>query len=168
MRKILIVSDSHGLTEELTRIKNRHRDEVEYMIHCGDSELEKSSSEMEDFLAVKGNCDYDSLYDNELICAFENEKVFATHGHLFQVNMTLMNIKYRAEELGATIVCFGHSHIAGAEYIDNILFVNPGSIFLPKMRKEKTYAIIEKVNNNLSVRYYDLEGKELPTLSLVQ
>lgn len=36
--KILICSDSHGLTDELIELKKRHGD-MDYYIHCGDSEL---------------------------------------------------------------------------------------------------------------------------------
>ena len=41
-----------------------------------------------------------------------------------------MNLKYKAEEVNADIVCFGHSHVLGAEVIDGRLFLNPGSIRL--------------------------------------
>lgn len=37
---VLIISDSHGLEEELQTIAKRHEAEVDLMIHCGDSELE--------------------------------------------------------------------------------------------------------------------------------
>ena len=57
--RALIVSDSHGFTDELLMIKNRHKDEVDIMLHCGDSELEAASEEMDSFIAVRGNCDFD-------------------------------------------------------------------------------------------------------------
>ena len=38
--KVLIVSDSHGLTTELEKLKAKYQGEVEHFIHCGDSELE--------------------------------------------------------------------------------------------------------------------------------
>lgn len=46
--KLLIVSDSHGLQEELLTIRERHAD-VDKMIHCGDSELPQDSKEMSSF-----------------------------------------------------------------------------------------------------------------------
>ncbi len=39
--KVLIMSDSHGLTHEISIIKERHKQDVTAMIHCGDSELDK-------------------------------------------------------------------------------------------------------------------------------
>ena len=37
--KVLFVSDSHGLTAELEILVEKHQDEVDLFIHCGDSEL---------------------------------------------------------------------------------------------------------------------------------
>lgn len=81
--------------------------------------------------------------------------------------MSLMNLRYRAEEVGANVVCFGHSHIAGAELIDNMLFINPGSIILPRLRKEKTYAILEVDEaKNCVVKFFSIDGKEILELRL--
>ncbi|MCH1627607.1 metallophosphoesterase family protein [Fredinandcohnia quinoae] len=164
--KALIVSDSHGLTMELQILKDRHQHEVDIMLHCGDSELAITSKEMSGFSGVRGNCDYDSNYPNDMPIPFGGKQILLTHGHLYNVKMTLMNLRYRAEEVGANIVCFGHSHIADAELIDNILFINPGSIRLPKMRKERTYAILEIINNEAIVTYYDLDGNSVDQLTL--
>jgi len=165
--KALIISDSHGWTRELNVIKERHIHEVDVMIHCGDSELDSSSREMEGFNAVRGNCDYDDGYPNESIHEFGDKKIYTTHGHLHNVKMTLINLAYRAREVGANIVCFGHSHIAGAELVDNILFINPGSIRLPRMRKEGTYVIIEKQMQEVAVTFHDLDGNVVESLTTV-
>ncbi len=53
MTKILIISDSHGWTEELEIVKQRHKDEVDYMIHCGDSELSNAHREISGFVTVE-------------------------------------------------------------------------------------------------------------------
>lgn len=163
--KVLIISDSHGLTEELLEIKERHQDEIEFMLHLGDSELSSQSEEMEGFSAVRGNCDFDSNYPNDMIVLLNGVKVYLTHGHLYNVKMSLMNLTYRAKEVGASIVCFGHSHIAGAEMIDDTLFINPGSFRLPRMRKEKTYVILEIIDKQVDVVFYDSEGNVVEDLS---
>ncbi|TYR82235.1 metallophosphoesterase [Priestia megaterium] len=164
--KVLIVSDSHGLQEELLVIKERHRQEVDAMIHCGDSELLQSSKEMESFLTVCGNCDYDASYVNDRVETFGKLTCFVTHGHLYNVKMSLMNIHYKARELGAQIVCFGHSHIAGAEVIDNVLFINPGSILLPRMRKERTYAILNIEDQEATVQFFQISGEHIPSMQI--
>ncbi|MFT4416525.1 metallophosphoesterase family protein [Fredinandcohnia humi] len=169
--KALIISDSHGLTEELLTIKERHKNEVDFMLHCGDSELPATSSEMSEFSAVRGNCDFDSRYPEDMVVLLNGANVFLTHGHLYNVKMTLMNLSYRAQEAGANVVCFGHSHIAGAELIGEILFINPGSIRLPRMRKEKTYVILEIVDKKAKVIFYSSDGiviEELKTTATLQ
>lgn len=65
--KVLIMSDSHGLTHEISMIIDRHKQEVAAMIHCGDSELERNDPHMSDFLAVRGNCDYDFAYPTDIV-----------------------------------------------------------------------------------------------------
>lgn len=163
--KVLILSDSHGLTKELLDIKERHKNDVEFMLHLGDSELSSQSEEMSGFSVVRGNCDFDSNYPNDMIVLLNGLKVYLTHGHLYNVKMSLMNLSYRAREVGASIVCFGHSHIAGAELIDDVLFINPGSFRLPRMRKERTYVILEVDNNQADVVFYDSEGNVVEELS---
>jgi putative phosphoesterase len=76
-----------------------------------------------------------------------------------------MNLTYRAKERDAKVVCFGHSHIAGAEKIDQTLFINPGSIRLPNRRKERTYAILHYEENKATVNFYDHEGNEVKDLT---
>ncbi|WP_214481526.1 metallophosphoesterase [Bacillus sp. SM2101] len=163
--KILVVSDSHGLSEELTQVARRHEDDVQMMIHCGDSELPAHAEAMQGFNSVRGNCDLDSAYPDHLVEKCGQQHLFVTHGHLYNVKMTLMNLLYRAKEVDAKVVCFGHSHIAGTEMADGILFINPGSLRLPRMRKDKTYVILHIQNRHIHVNYYSIEGKIIPSLS---
>ena len=60
MSKVLVVSDSHGLTKELEVIRERHLNDVDLMIHCGDSELMPDEKVMNGYLTVRGNCDFDN------------------------------------------------------------------------------------------------------------
>ena len=70
--------------------------------------------------------------------------------------MTLQTLAYHAEEVGAQVACFGHSHVLGAELLDGILFINPGSILLPRSRVEKTFALLEMDENHIEVRFEDI------------
>ncbi|KGP90901.1 metallophosphatase [Pontibacillus chungwhensis BH030062] len=166
MPSVLIVSDSHGLTEEVQLLKDRHAHEVDGMIHCGDSELDYKSAEMDAYIKVKGNCDFDDEYPEEVQESIQNMSFFVTHGHLFRVKSTLMPLSYRAEERGAQIICFGHSHIAGAEMVDGKLFINPGSIRLPRNHPEKTYAIVSwNEEQSVRVQFYNDQGEVIPGLT---
>ncbi|MFC7371286.1 metallophosphoesterase family protein [Fictibacillus iocasae] len=162
--KALIVSDSHGLTEELKRIKNRHKSEVNLMIHCGDSELHPHSEELEGFITVKGNCDYSKEFPSEAIEPLGDAAMYITHGHLYNVKMERLAIAFRAEETGAKIVCFGHTHVAEAYERNGIVFINPGSIRMPRGIAQKTYAICELGEKEISVEYYTVEGVCLPDM----
>ncbi|WP_342432504.1 metallophosphoesterase [Neobacillus sp. FSL H8-0543] len=164
MGKVLVVSDSHGLTKELEVIRERHMNEVDLMIHCGDSQLMADNKAITGYLSVLGNCDF-SGYPLETITEISGRKIFVTHGHRYSVKTSLMNLVYKAEEVNADIVCFGHSHILGAEVIDDRLFLNPGSIRLPRERLEKTYVILDIRDDKIMMSVFELGGREVKNLA---
>jgi predicted phosphodiesterase len=49
--------------------------------------------------------------------------------------------------------------------INGVLFINPGSIVLPRVRKEKTYALLQIDNEKATVQFYDINGQEIPSLT---
>jgi uncharacterized protein len=156
MSKVLVISDSHGLTTELSRIKDKHEVEVDLLLHCGDSELPANDPALEGFIVVRGNCDFDEDFPEDSVQIVGDRKIMITHGHRDNVKSTLTSLSYRAQELDAKIVCFGHSHILGAEMQNGILFLNPGSIRLPRQRKEKTYCILELMDDKIILNVYDI------------
>ncbi|WP_163537936.1 metallophosphoesterase [Gracilibacillus sp. YIM 98692] len=167
MPKVLILSDSHGWEQEVEDIKQRHQEEVDAMIHCGDSELAYDSDILEGFHTVQGNMDLDSRFPEEIDVEVGNLHFFVTHGHLFQVKSTLMPLSYRAEELGANVICFGHSHVAGVEKQGDQLFINPGSIRLPRSSYPGSYAILTATDDlkEVSLRYFTKDGQAIDKLS---
>ncbi|MED0656019.1 metallophosphoesterase family protein [Anoxybacillus ayderensis] len=164
---VLIISDSHGLTTELQTIVSRHKQHVDAIIHCGDSELTSDHEALQHMLVVRGNCDHERRFPTDLVEEVNGVRFFITHGHLYNVKMTLMNLYYKAKEVGARIVCFGHSHIAGCEQIDDVLFINPGSIYLPRLRREKTYAMLHIDETNITVHFYNIDGQLLHDLTSI-
>lgn len=164
MSKVLVISDSHGLTKELEVLRERHIDEVDLMIHCGDSELMPDDKSISGYLTVLGNCDF-SGYPLETESEIAGRKIFVTHGHRYSVKTSLMNLKYKAEEVGADIACFGHSHVLGAEVIGKTLFLNPGSIRLPRERLEKTYVILDLLDDKIKMSVYEFSGRKLTELN---
>ncbi len=163
--KVLIMSDSHELTHEISIIKERHKQDVIAMIHCGDSELEKNNAYMNGMITVRGNCDRDSAYPNIVVEEIAGKRFLITHGHLYNIHMSLLNLSLKGEETDANIICFGHSHAAGSELIDGKLYINPGSIREPRGRKEKTYAILEMDQHTVTVTFYDVQGKIVQSLT---
>ena len=56
--KVLLVSDNHGEGQILDRIVQIFGDQVDLMMHCGDSNLDPSTDVMTPFLTVEGNTDW--------------------------------------------------------------------------------------------------------------
>ena len=155
--KLLIMSDTHGLTKEIKMIKERHV--CDLVIHCGDSELTRDETILDGIYIVKGNCDYgDDFLDEEVIELNNNQTCFVTHGHLYGVKENLQRLIYRAEELAVKFCFFGHTHIAGVEKIGNIIFINPGSLRSPRNSNEKTYALLEIKEFKANLAFYNDEG----------
>ncbi|UJL44990.1 metallophosphoesterase [Virgibacillus sp. NKC19-16] len=164
MTKVLILSDSHGLRDEIIEIKERHQ--LKHMIHCGDSELDMDALELDGLIKVGGNTDHDARLPEEQKITINGLTFFVIHGHLHNVKANLMTAGYRAEEAGAQVICFGHTHIAGAEQIGEQLFINPGSIRLPRNRPEKTYAIMEfDSTDDITVTFYTVDGEVVDELT---
>jgi len=78
-----------------------------------------------------------------------------THGHRYDVKASFSKLKQKAKANKADFVFFGHSHQAVAEKIGETLFLNPGSILLPRGRKERTYAIVELDGDDSVVHFYN-------------
>ncbi|MCA1056355.1 metallophosphoesterase [Rossellomorea aquimaris] len=151
--KLLVVSDSHGSKEEIQGLAEKYNGKVDAMIHCGDSELSADDGALSRYLAVRGNCDMDARFPEDLIEEVEGQTIFVTHGHLYGIKMSLMKLRYKAEETGAKFVFFGHSHTLGAEMVNGTLFLNPGSILLPRGRQERTYALVEAHQDVVRVQF---------------
>ncbi|RYL93843.1 metallophosphoesterase [Sporolactobacillus sp. THM7-4] len=158
--KWLIVSDTHGLTREVAELKRRYKGEVEAFIHCGDSELKPGAAEMDDYLTVEGNCDLPGAYPNEIAQSIGPLKFFITHGHLLDVRQSPAKLIYRGLEEKARIVCYGHTHIAGTFKEDGIIFINPGSLHLPRNYREGTYVVLDSDPNikEIRVNYFNFSG----------
>src|SRR5690625_3259551 len=124
MERVLILSDSHGLTNEITKIKERHQ--CGHVIHCGDSELEHDHPALKNVTTVKGNCDFDPKLKYIESLEIGAIQFFITHGHLYDVGINLQSLYDSASENGVQVVCYGHTHVAGAEKMNGILLINPG------------------------------------------
>ncbi|OCA92369.1 metallophosphoesterase family protein [Pseudobacillus wudalianchiensis] len=165
--KVLVVSDSHGWSEILTELKQRYEGEVDVLIHCGDSELSADNPAIEGYVAVRGNCDTEEEFPYDIVEGVKGKRIFITHGHRYNVKMSLMKLTYKAQENGSDFVFFGHSHLLGAEKINDAIFLNPGSIAMPRGRREKTYALVEADEQQAVIRFFDETHRELTELQCV-
>lgn len=158
--RILVMSDTHK-DAAVIQIVKKYYPQMDAYIHCGDSELNSSHPALSGMTVVRGNCDRDDSFPEESMVEVDGAKIYVTHGHLYHVKTSIMNLFYRGKEKGADVVLFGHSHMLGAELIDGTLFVNPGSLLLPRGRKEKSFAIIERNAENWIVSFYTDDNKKI-------
>lgn len=127
---IAVISDTHGDNYNINKVIPKI-DKAEVLIHLGDyyrdlSEIEKKFKGK--IIGVKGNCDFGVDPDNELLEVIGGKRFFITHGHRYGVKYGIHRLQYRAEELEADIVLYGHTHISSVEYENGIWFINPGSV----------------------------------------
>ncbi|MDO4856057.1 MAG: metallophosphoesterase [Limosilactobacillus gorillae] len=155
--KALFISDNHGDADILIKVKKAFEGQVNAMFHCGDSNLSPDDPALIGYQVVVGNTDWDPFprIVNQVV---DGERVFVTHGHLYQVNHGLLKLKLAAEELGASVVAYGHTHQLACQVVDGILLVNPGSISQPRGEYDYlggTFATVETTPTSFIVRYYN-------------
>ncbi len=160
------MSDTHSDAAVITRVMEQNPS-VDAIFHCGDSELPFTAPELQGIYKVRGNCDHDVNFPTEVVEEIDGKRIFMTHGHLFNVKSSLTSLSYRAREVQADVALFGHSHVLGVELVDEILYVNPGSLLLPRGRKEKSYAIIENIENGWHIIFYSEEKNKIAEKTLL-
>ncbi len=151
--KILVISDSHGLSnnQELIEFEN-----CDVNIHAGDSQLMMKDSDMKNFdVKVRGNCDFDQNYEISEVFLAENTKFFVTHGHYYDVNFSLVQLQNEAKLNQADIAVYGHTHVLNATYDAGLLTLNPGSTRQSRSRYQETYMILEITTNMYKVTVKD-------------
>lgn len=137
MVRIGVVSDSHGSFRNVGRMRTECG-RLDWFLHAGDYlrdaarmavSLGVDPSRMR---AVAGNCDYPTTKPEELLLEIEGVKIYMTHGHGYGVKGPLQRIHLRAQEVGAQLVIFGHSHVPLLADAGGIVLFNPGSLSEPR------------------------------------
>lgn len=169
--KIMFISDIHGIKTNLEKIKKKFL-EFNYnkLVVLGDLYYIGPRNKMKDgydiqyvkeflesfkdkLICIRGNCDSevdimvsDFPIINELsMISIDEHDIYLTHGHLYNEN------NWNVEN---SILIYGHFHIPFIKEKDNKLFINPGSISLPK-DNNPTYIIYD--NNKFTI--YDINDK---------
>lgn len=135
--KMLVFSDSHSDTRKMKEALSLHKNICDAVIFLGDG-IRDINRIKEDypqiaFYVVKGNCDlFAGEAEEEMLLSLDGVKIFITHGHNYGAKGGCGRLAYRARELEADAVFFGHTHLP----LDNVIEVqgksirlfNPGSI----------------------------------------
>lgn len=150
MLRILVMSDSHGRNENVELAIAQVREEIgefQMLIHLGDV---GDAREIESLAGVpcyivRGNTDYDTKLLNANVIEAGGHRIFATHGHLYQVDMRLDLLRFAALENDCDIAMYGHTHVPYLEEApDDVTILNPGSISKPRQADHRyTYMVME-------------------------
>lgn len=173
MAKIMIASDIHGDAKTTELLLERYRESgAEKLVILGDilyhgprndlpegyapkKVIELLNAYKNDILAVRGNCDtevdqmvltFPVLADYAYL-TFDGLRIFATHGHNY-------NTEKRPPLKAGDILIHGHTHVLKIEeFGEGNLYINPGSVTLPKENNERSYMIYE--NRTFSIKSLD-------------
>ena len=180
--KILIASDIHGDLDSAKRVIEAFlRERCDKLLLLGDllyhgprndlpptyspkTVINLLNENKSSIIAVRGNCDtevdqmvleFPILADYALL-SLDGITVFATHGH--HHNTATPPPLSRGD-----ILLHGHTHVLKCEeFGDGNLYLNPGSVALPKEGNPRTYMIYE--NRKFSI--VDIDGTTVTEISL--
>ncbi len=169
--KFLIASDLHGSSYYAKQVvENAKKFSADKIILLGDiynhgprNPLPKDYNPMavseilnsvkENLLVVKGNCDsqVDTLISEfdfiENLCLISGGKTFyLTHGHV--------NNKDLPTKTKFDFVVYGHFHTGFIEPKDGTIYVNAGSVSLPKNNTPSSFVLVE----DGSLKLMDIDG----------
>ena len=165
--KYLVVSDIHGSSESCNIfIEKFNQFNADKIIILGDILYHGPRNDLPDFynpkkvisllnpladkiIAVRGNCDAEvdqMVLDFKIHENFVLDNILLTHGHhINHLNPT--------SDISIKHVFHGHSHIIKKDVVNNVAYVNIGSITIPKENTARCYGILE--NDVFSI--YDLK-----------
>ena len=144
---ILVFSDSHGRGSNMLEALSRQIKRPDAIVFLGDGLKDLYYCDFGDvpIFAVRGNCDVYSFFvkgnaEDEMVMTLDGKKIMMTHGDRYGVKNGLARLVAAANEKGADIVLFGHTHMPTSLYLDSdendfgirlnkpIYLFNPGSI----------------------------------------
>lgn len=131
MKRVLVVSDSHGAVDMLDEIL-ASQPQVRIVFHLGDGARDLDSImhkyPNKYFHRVAGNCDFSSHLPNEVVDEVEGKRIFACHGHTLHVKYGVTSLVNAAQSERADISLYGHTHVQGYSFEKGMLIFNPGSV----------------------------------------
>ena len=162
--KYFIASDIHGSAYYCKKMLEAYdREQADRMVLLGDilyhgprNDLPREyapkevipllNERREDILAVRGNCDaevdqmvleFPIMADYAVIQLKKGRQIYLSHGHVY-------NEKNLPPMKEGDVFLQGHTHVLRAERKNGIIFLNPGSVSIPKEGNPPTYAVLEK------------------------
>lgn len=160
-----ILSDTHRNTEAIDKmladIKLREL-KIDAFIHAGDLAADTDYIKLQTGLevyTVYGNCDaytHRQLYKPDEFIQVADKYIWITHGHRYiQSDGVLDQLVEQAHIFGVDIVIYGHTHQVNVTTIDNIVYINPGSISLPRDNRN-SYAVLQINGTTIETNIYEI------------
>lgn len=179
--KLMFASDIHGSEYYCKKMFDMYKKEnPEKLILLGDilyhgprndlpkdynpkAVIELLNNISSEILCVRGNCDAEvdqmvldfPIMADYIIMYLENRMIFITHGHLYN-QQQLPKLKK------GDILLHGHTHVQAMKNINDYIYINPGSVSIPKENNKNSYMIFE--NNIFTIK--DLDGNEIQNYSI--
>lgn len=127
--KAAVFSDTHGNTALMAEAVRRSRPDC--IIHLGDMERDTAVLRREfpeiPLYQVCGNCDIGASSPLSDVVQLGPVKAFITHGHAFNVRWGIDALVYAAQEAGAQIAMYGHTHETDCRECGGVQVLNPGT-----------------------------------------
>jgi len=174
IKKLMIASDIHGSAYYCKKMIERYRAEhAERLVLLGDILYHGPRNDLprdyapkdvikmlnplaDEILCVRGNCDTEvdqmvldfSVMSESALIMTEGAVIYATHGHIFgEDNPPPIG-------RGGILLC-GHTHIPACRENNEITYMNPGSVSIPKENSENSCMTYE----NGVFSWMNLDGK---------
>lgn len=164
--KLLMISDIHGISKNVKTLEEKVRlKDFDYMVILGDLFSSAYSKEEDErviieflnkykgkLIVVKGNCDRPSnilkipvnVEDVQYLKVDQYDFYF-THGNIYNYD--------RNDTFSNGILVYGHEHVPYIKKDSDMIYLNTGSLSLPRDDYGKTFAIYE----NKVLKIYQLD-----------
>lgn len=158
MKRIGILSDTHGYLEDIDLVlAATTNQDIDMWLHAGD--LGDDARYMQEHTnvpvyAVRGNNDrVQPLEPREQLIPLEDTYIYMCHGDKVSYYNRIQELTHLGTSMGARLIVAGHSHHHGEVRSGDAVFVNPGSISLPRDRSGGTFAIVTYDNGQFDVEF---------------
>lgn len=129
MIRAAVFADTHSNTARMVEAVRRLQPDL--LIHLGDHERDAEVLRREfpalPLYVVRGNCDFGGAAPDRLVIELGPVKTLLTHGQLYNVDRSPDYLVYAAQEAGAKLALFGHTHEAVKLEIGGVQLLNPGT-----------------------------------------
>ena len=179
--KYMFASDVHGSAYFCRKMLEAYREEgAERLVLLGDllyhgprNYLPKEyapkeviamlNDKKDEIYTVRGNCEAEvdqmvlefPVLADYCVLVIEGKTFFATHGHVY-------NTDHLPPLKKGDILIHGHTHVLKAENMGDYIWLNPGSVSIPKEGNPHTYAVLE--NGLFEIK--DFDGNVVKSIQL--